>query len=681
MKIIKNKHQFMKMKSINEVVENETKWGDSLIGRLINSTIRKMKISRNLSKIGDLLKLMEVELERLSELIKVSEESDSVVEEIQFKSMFSEHLKEIRQSIEDEMNVEEIIKLVKIKIKTVESYIIKSEEVLKLKSEFISLLNRFLEFLENIQSERKIGPYFLFNNEEKIGFLLSRTTRDDKKGLVYSFTIKEDQISGERLNISNYANWRNTAAQFNTNNAKRSLRTNGQFINKDDLKGTIFEGFNIPLHKEDKNYDIEFHEQIKIKLEEEFSKLKEEFESNNFDTKVKKEKIEEVIKRDLVTESRILKYKKFILERNNNNSNILNEFENIFRDFADIIVIRETDDKVVKESESKNIPLDPVIEIIRLFNRSYRIHTPGVIPSGRTGGEVSNSVFREYEDLGGGSGSPDKPGSGPYRNIKLFDKWRDGVLSLISQSRFQTIFNEDTSFKIGESDIRKNIQRKKQGGGKTLLTFINSMLDSSDGYKKGAQSKFIAEYFNVKLDDKDLNSIGYNDTDKNNKIVDKIVDKFKFKQSEESFKEDQIIRVLKEDEKDRYYYIRVIKVDKQKGETMLLISLGNPFDIPIEVDDIKDENNLIFARTKKDKIDSSFELESYFITSEGKKGEKHDPTISNIGIDKSRGGGPEILFKGKKISTQNFPIKSTDHKKVWDLFSQNYKGDLYSFFE
>ena len=62
---------------------------------------------------------------------------------------------------------------------------------------------------------------------------------------------------------------------------------------------------------------------------------------------------------------------------------------------------------------------DPIISIIRLFQRAYRLHTPGQIPSGRKGGKVSVSVFNEYEYMGsgGGSGSADSPGGGPYRNI------------------------------------------------------------------------------------------------------------------------------------------------------------------------------------------------------------------------------------------------------------------------
>ena len=34
--------------------------------------------------------------------------------------------------------------------------------------------------------------------------------------------------------------------------------------------------------------------------------------------------------------------------------------------------------------------LDPVLEIVKVFNRAYKLHTTQVIPTGRSGGKVSN---------------------------------------------------------------------------------------------------------------------------------------------------------------------------------------------------------------------------------------------------------------------------------------------------
>jgi hypothetical protein len=113
----------------------------------------------------------------------------------------------------------------------------------------------------------------------------------------------------------------------------------------------------------------------------------------------------------------------------------------------------------LKTGDEMSIDYDPVMEIVRLFNRAYRLHTPGMIPSGRTGNRVSNSVFREYEYVGesGTGGTPETPGQGPYRNIKLFEKWYDAVMDIIRQPKYQAIFNEKTSFRFSPADRRYNV--------------------------------------------------------------------------------------------------------------------------------------------------------------------------------------------------------------------------------
>lgn len=162
--------------------------------------------------------------------------------------------------------------------------------------------------------------------------------------------------------------------------------------------------------------------------------------------------------------------------------------------------------KIPKESTKIVIDgIDPIIEIVKIFNRSYKIFTTKTIPSGRSGGRVSNKVFNEYSWIGdsGDGGSPDKPSTGAWRNDALFDKWESAVLDIIKDPKYQVLFNEETTIKVGSSDPRINIVKKngtrKQGGGKVLLSFINAMLDGSKLYKSGAQAKFMTEYFDVEV--------------------------------------------------------------------------------------------------------------------------------------------------------------------------------------
>ena len=163
--------------------------------------------------------------------------------------------------------------------------------------------------------------------------------------------------------------------------------------------------------------------------------------------------------------------------------------------------------------------IDPILEIVKIFNRAYKLHTSQTIPTARSGGKVSNKKFREYEYIGKGSGpqpndegSGFKVGIGPYRNIRLFDKWENAVLDIIKDSKYQVLFNEDTVIQVGSADPRFNVSKKSrnriEGGGKVLLKFINDMLNGDDLYRTsdggGAQQKFISKYFRVDVENKDL---------------------------------------------------------------------------------------------------------------------------------------------------------------------------------
>jgi hypothetical protein len=152
--------------------------------------------------------------------------------------------------------------------------------------------------------------------------------------------------------------------------------------------------------------------------------------------------------------------------------------------------------QIALEKASKNNiviqGLDPIIEIVKVFNRAYKLHTTQVIPTGRSGGKVSNKTFREYTSFG--SGTPDSAGAqgGPYRNNVIFDQWENAVQEIKKQTRFQKIFRQETTLKTEEGNIIKD-------AGRNLLKFMNDMLDGDTLYKtkdgKGKQAEFIEKYF------------------------------------------------------------------------------------------------------------------------------------------------------------------------------------------
>lgn len=231
-----------------------------------------------------------------------------------------------------------------------------------------------------------------------------------------------------------------------------------------------------------------------------------------------------------------LDYNRFILirEKNEFSDQIIDKFDSIFTDEV-VSYFQITEEKRselesgIKKSDSFLITdSDFIVQIVQIFNRSWRIHTPGVIPSGRSGGKVSNSVFREYDDLGRSGGTPDAPGSGPYRNKKLWDRWNQGVMDIMSDPKYRPIFSENAIFSF-KSDIGVDVNGPKKvtaegdsikKGGKVLQGFIIRLLSDSRMYgSDGALPKFLNEYFGLKVDEDQYNTVGRPNDRKNNLIT------------------------------------------------------------------------------------------------------------------------------------------------------------------
>ena len=166
-------------------------------------------------------------------------------------------------------------------------------------------------------------------------------------------------------------------------------------------------------------------------------------------------------------------------------------------DKAEVEKIRiNLDKKLAEKKDSVTISsIDPVLEICKIFNRSYRIHTTQVIPSGRTAGKVSNKTYMEYTCFGSGSPANAGEGGGPYRNNKLFDQWYDAVMDILKEKKYQPIFNVGTRMKVGDEYIDR--------AGSNLGKFMRDMLEGDEFFTKskdggGPQSKFLDKYFGYK---------------------------------------------------------------------------------------------------------------------------------------------------------------------------------------
>jgi hypothetical protein len=187
----------------------------------------------------------------------------------------------------------------------------------------------------------------------------------------------------------------------------------------------------------------------------------------------------------------------------------------------------DCDKKLEETQESCTIyGIDPIIEIVKCFNRAYKIHTTQVIPTGRGGGKVSNSVFMEYTCFGNGSPANAGSGGGPYRNNVIFNKWEKAVLDIMGDSKYKPVFDKGTKIIKKEGSENKKID----GVGLNLVKFMNRLLDGDELYKTdggksaGAQYKFLKEYFGYQEADGDpsFNIGGKSDIDAITPVADGI---------------------------------------------------------------------------------------------------------------------------------------------------------------
>jgi len=142
-------------------------------------------------------------------------------------------------------------------------------------------------------------------------------------------------------------------------------------------------------------------------------------------------------------------------------------------------------DKLSKDKSAFTIDgYDPIIEILKLFNRAYKLYMVKHISKRSTGAGVSTDS--EYTQFG------DKC----FRNDKIFDVWEFAVQDILKDRKYQFIFDKKTLLKVGD-ELRPN-------GGANLRKFMTDMLDGETLYKtksgygeggRGAQATLLDRYF------------------------------------------------------------------------------------------------------------------------------------------------------------------------------------------
>jgi hypothetical protein len=174
--------------------------------------------------------------------------------------------------------------------------------------------------------------------------------------------------------------------------------------------------------------------------------------------------------------------------------------------------------------------LDPIIRIVRIFGRAYKLYATPVIPSGRPEGRVSQRTFREYEYIGSGDspnigkGSPDSmtPGYGPWAAKRVYDKWQDGVMELLEDKWLRRVLAnvQFVSAAENETEMQQKKQKPERSSGITLLRFITDLINLEGNFEK-ARKKLMLKYFNADLDPNNGHDEKTEDDNKNKNKIDK----------------------------------------------------------------------------------------------------------------------------------------------------------------
>lgn len=140
---------------------------------------------------------------------------------------------------------------------------------------------------------------------------------------------------------------------------------------------------------------------------------------------------------------------------------------------------------------------DPVIGILKCFNRAYKLYTVPVIPGGRSRGAVDRATFAEYTSFGSGSSGGELSAyAGPFRHNKTYNMWENAVTDILGDREFQPIFDKDTKLRVGN--------KMKEGAGTILRKFMTDIMDGETLYKSkedfgkgsgGAQKVLLEKYF------------------------------------------------------------------------------------------------------------------------------------------------------------------------------------------
>jgi hypothetical protein len=529
MKYIKNRINFKNsnIKSVNEVFENDTKWGDTLLGRLINSSIRTSKIKFNATKISSLLSDFKSQLDIIiSE--SLSRDTRNEFNILQMKSFLVEIESVCISTKTEEEKLEDLIGTSNSDVWDPENpndgswsnnlddgLIIKTHDFIEknIKKDVLSTAGIPKENILNAISD-------LIDNLRKYSYELGNPNTTTNSATT-SFPIRFGNL------IKKY-NGVLTEKYLN----KFSLKKYNEYILEDNQKLEILDkeivdkikSINFKNEKEIEEVIKDIDKKTRIEI------LNKIISNSNID-KDKKE-AEDLLKLiNSVNES--------LIKENTNSNNIKDIWYNwldntkIGQNGLSKISQQEIDKlekmlngqltgKLALDFDIKKTP-DPIINIVRIFKRAHDLYYTDVIPSGRSKGAVSNSVYREYEKLGSENGrsTQEEPGYGPWAVKNIRNKWVDGVMQILEDQKYRKVlaninfvvagsedtFNLESLYNNDNNKINEEVGEvgdDKKTHSKILFDFIIDLLDKETAANFDKQRTLLMKkYFgNFEMPDK-----------------------------------------------------------------------------------------------------------------------------------------------------------------------------------
>jgi hypothetical protein len=207
MKYIKYREDFVKSRNndinsliVNEAFENDITWGGSILGRLINSTIRSGKVLYKTTRVNSLVKEFEKELLNLVAIASADEETQSQIESVQVKLLIEAIYKIVVSDASLDSKLTQLIGdksedsgLIQATIKIIEGI---DDSKLSGKQELITKLKNFRDALMKENFDIK-------EEEESQDSNTDNNSEDDSKKKIFNFYVNTSNLMKSAIEISN----------------------------------------------------------------------------------------------------------------------------------------------------------------------------------------------------------------------------------------------------------------------------------------------------------------------------------------------------------------------------------------------------------------------------------------------------------------------------------------------